>query len=129
MKTGRDVAGNRSPFDSGVRFVSFHVEQTYHEDVGPPGPDGKHIFAYRYFLFRFTCNDGETLIARSYLDAPSEAHFLRLETTAHRPIDAADFRRPLFIEAVEYLRKQGKEDIPWLSFDAQGYVPVPYQPE
>ena len=110
--------------------MSLHVEKNYYEDIGPRDPNGRPMFAYRYYLFRFTCNDGETLVARSYLDNPSEAHFLRLETVApHRPIDAADFRRPLFIDAVEYLRKQGKDNITWLSFDAQGYVPVPHPSE
>jgi hypothetical protein len=85
------------------------------------------MFAYRYYLLRFSYADGETLVARRYLEDPSEAHFLRLETTApHRAITVMDFRRPLFIDAIEYLRKQGKEKITWLSFDAQAYVPVPY---
>jgi hypothetical protein len=84
------------------------------------------MFAYRYYLLRFSYGDGETLVARSYLEDLSEAHFLRLESTApHRAIDVTDFRRPLFIEAIEYLRKLGKDEITWLSLDAQAYVPVP----
>jgi hypothetical protein len=106
--------------------VSLHVEQAYYEDIGPQGPSGSPMFAYRYYLLRFSYGDGETLVARSYLDNPSEAHFLRLETTdPRRAIDVTDFRRPLFIEAIEYLRRQGKQEITWLSRDAQAYVPIP----
>ncbi len=99
------------------------IDETYHEDLGPVGPDGRCHFAYRYHLTRFTDADGTALVARSYVEDPTAAHFLRLEPT--RPIVASDFRCPLFIEAVRHLRGHGKTALTWLSHEAQGYMPVP----
>lgn len=101
-------------------------EQSYHEDLGPLGPDGKRLFAYRYHLIRFTDDEGTSVIARSYIDAPSEAHFLRLEpSTPNRFIVTSDFQRPLFVAAVKHLRSDGKSLLTWLNYEAQAYVPIP----
>ena len=106
--------------------MKLNVEQTYHEDLGPIGPDGERMFSYRYFLFVFSFDQGERLVARSYVDAPSEAHFLRLEgSTPGRRILESDFSRSLFIEAAAYLRNSGRDSLTWLSFEAEGYMPVP----
>lgn len=84
------------------------------------------MFSYRYFLFVFSLDEGERLVARSYVDAPSEAHFLRLEgPTPDRRIVESDFSRSLFIDAAAYLRDSGRDSLTWLSFEAKGYVPVP----
>jgi hypothetical protein len=106
--------------------VKLKVEKTYHEDLGPVGPDGQRMFSYRYFLFVFSFDRGERLVARSYVDAPSEAHFFRLEgSTPGRRIVESDFSRSLFIEAAAYLRNSGHDSLTWLSFEAEGYIPVP----
>jgi hypothetical protein len=106
--------------------MKLNVEQTYHEDLGAIGPDDARMFSYRYFIFVFSFGPGERLVARSYVDTPSEAHFLRLEgSTPDRRIVESDFSRNLFIEAAAYLRNSGRDSLTWLSFEAQGYMPVP----
>ena len=106
--------------------MKLRVEQTYHEDIGPVGPDGRRLFSYSYFLVGFSFDNAERLVARTYVDTPSEVHFLRLEgKLARGPIAVADFSRPLFVEAIEYLRNSGRNSITWLSFEAEAYIPVP----
>jgi hypothetical protein len=105
--------------------MELRAEETYHEDVGPIGPGGRPIFSYKYYLIAFSFDPAERLVARTYVDTPSEAHFLRLEVVPSRPIVACDFSQPLFVQAIAYLRNSGRTSLTWLSREAEGYVPVP----
>ena len=80
---------------------------------------------YAYDIFRFS--DGSaTLVARGYSDAPTEAHFLRIETgSSSAGITSADLARPLLKEAVTHLRSIGKTSLEWLNIEGSGYEPVP----
>lgn len=60
--------------------VRLHVERTRHVDCSAPDASGalEDAYEYEYDIYRFV--DGERcLIARSYIDTPSEAHFLSIE--------------------------------------------------
>ncbi len=87
------------------------------EDAGPG-------FAYVYDLFEFDAGDVR-YVARSYVEEPNEAHFLRKEVSGEALlIDESDTRSDLFVEAVRYLRGKGKSVIQYLSEAEEGYVSV-----
>ena len=99
------------------------IEQTHHVDASEQGTDGKYDWYYEYDIFRFT--EGErTLIARSYTDTSTEAHFLRFEVqTEPAFILTEDITNPLLRQAAEYLRSIGKVGIEYLG--PEGYAPLP----
>jgi hypothetical protein len=79
---------------------------------------------YEYDLYRFS-DDNITLVARGYSHAPTEAHFLRIETgSSSAGITSADLTRPLLKEAVLHLRSIGKTSLEWLNIEGDGYEPV-----
>lgn len=81
--------------------------------------------SYHYDLFKFEA-DGSVLIARSYLDNPREAHFLRKEIGGELlPIAGSDVWLDSFREAASHLRQLGKTELTYLSPDHGGYVPLP----
>lgn len=98
--------------------LHMRVETTHHIDE-VPGED------YEYDLFRF-CEGGVILVARGYSSSPTEAHFLRIETTRSRMgLTRRDLARPLFHEAAAYLRSAGRISLEWLNQEGSGYEPLP----
>jgi hypothetical protein len=98
------------------------IEKTHHVDCSEPDEDGRYEWYYEYDLFRFVIDD-VSFIARSYVDSPDEAHFLRVERGG-KPLQlsAEDLEAPLAIAAIRHLRECGKKQIKWLS--SAGYEPL-----
>jgi hypothetical protein len=81
-------------------------------------------YRYEYDLSRFSAGS-ECLVARSYVHNPTEAHFLRWETSGvNRALVDDDLESPLFLEAVRHLRASGKTDVRWFSGRGNGYEKV-----
>jgi hypothetical protein len=101
------------------------IECTRHVDASEPDAAEMDEHDYEYDLYRFT--EGECcFVARSYVDNPGEAHYLRAEVGGqHRRLVDADLKQPLFIASLEYLRVSGKLKLNWLSGRGDGYEPVP----
>jgi hypothetical protein len=97
------------------------VEKTHHIDCSEPDADGRYEWYYEYDLFRFAVGD-VSLLARSYIGTPCEAHFLRIERGG-KPIQlsAEDLGSPLATAAIRHLHECGKRQIKWLS--SAGYEP------
>lgn len=104
------------------------VQTCHHVDASAQGADGLHDYYYEYDIIVFS-NGGVSLVARSYTDAPHEAHFLRVESDSeHRPLVENDLKNALVTEVAAYLRAQGKSEIKWLSAQGNGYEILPSQP-
>jgi hypothetical protein len=101
------------------------VQTSHLVDASPQGADGLYDYHYEYDIIVFS-NGGVSLVARSYTDAPHEAHFLRVECDSERrPLVEEDLKNALATEAVAYLRVQGKSEIKWLSGRDNGYEILP----
>ncbi|RYG58294.1 MAG: hypothetical protein EON56_00110 [Alphaproteobacteria bacterium] len=100
------------------------VERTHHIDTSVPDGAGLHEYHYEYDLFHFS--DGVLrFTVRSYVDQPSEAHFLRIEVRGKSRLMAdPDLAQPLFLSASNYLQAQGKRDLRWLISRGNGYETV-----
>jgi hypothetical protein len=99
---------------------------THHVDASEKNAQDFYDFYYEYDLFYFIEHD-VTLIARSYKSEANNAHFLRLESAGrHQAIGADDLTSALFIEAANYLRKAGKQNLEWLSGRVGGYESVKF---
>lgn len=98
------------------------VDTSRHLDADESQPDG---LCYEYDLLVF--REGEkSLVARSYSDRPSEAHFLRAELNSEpRLLTQSDIRGPLAAQAIAHLQSLGKTEINWLSGVGDGYESVP----
>ncbi|ASK96984.1 hypothetical protein KWH01_11385 [Xanthomonas campestris pv. merremiae] len=94
-------------------------------DCSAPDASGALEDAYEYDIYRFV--DGERcLIARSYIDTPSEAHFLSIDVAGEsRLLKDADLLESLWLFAQAQLRREGKLQLCWLSGRDNGYEPVP----
>ncbi|MBO9747341.1 hypothetical protein J7431_08680 [Xanthomonas phaseoli pv. dieffenbachiae] len=94
-------------------------------DCSAPDASGALEDAYEYDIYRFL--DGERcLIARSYIDTPSEAHFLSIDVAGEsRLLKDADLLESLWLVAQSQLRREGKLQLRWLSGRDNGYEPVP----
>lgn len=107
--------------------VRLHVERTRHVDCSAPDASGalEDAYEYEYDIYRFV--DGERcLIARSYIDTPSEAHFLSIEIAGKsRLLRDADLPDPVWLFARAQLRREGKLQLCWLNGRHNGYEPVP----
>ena len=88
-------------------------------DKGPINERGFPADYYEYDVYRF--QQGEVaLVARSYTDESTGAHFLSvLEQGTRRLLDEDDFQTRLFEEAVHYLKKEGKTTLLYLT--REGY--------
>ena len=101
------------------------VRTTRHVDASEPDADGLYDYYYEYDVTVFS-TESLSLVARSYTDAPHEAHFLRAETgSGHRQLTEEDMKSSLVVEATAYLRAQGKSEINWLSGRGNGYEKIP----
>ena len=100
------------------------VEITHHIDASDVDKVGFHEYFYEYDIYVFS--DGrDAYIARSYVDTPTQASFLkRVRDSCDYLLRPRDLRDALFIEALAYLRRVGKSDLQWLT-PKTGYVPVP----
>ncbi len=107
--------------------VRLHVERTRHIDCSAPDASGAldDAYVYEYDIYRFV--DGERcLVARSYIDTPSEAHFLSIDVAGKsRLLKDADLLDPLSLFAQAQLRREGKLQLCWLSGRGNGYESVP----
>lgn len=66
------------------------------------------------------------LFARSYADTPNEAHFLSIAVgDKSRLLKDADLLDPLCVFAQAHLRREGKQQVCWLSGRGNGYEAVP----
>ena len=105
-----------------------HIERTHHIDASDPDENGMHEYYYEYDIYRFT-DDSICFVARSYIDEPDEAHFLRIEVNGGtRLMVDADLMHPLLLAAQAYLLNAGKIQLHWLSGRGNGYEPVPSGP-
>ena len=101
-----------------------NVDRTRHIDAGEPDESGKYDYYYEYDLYRFT-QSGLCLVARSYTSEPESAHFLRFETASDsRPLARGDLSSPIVRAAREFLLREGKVVLSWLSSEAGGYAPL-----
>lgn len=92
-------------------------------DRSEPDQDGSYDWYYEYDIFRFSI-DRATLVARSYVDENTEAHFLRIEIDGKsRPLTLGDLQSDLATDAIRHLRNSSKTTIRWLS--PNGYAVVP----
>lgn len=104
------------------------IECSRHIDSSGPDESGVYDYHYEYDIYCFT-DDTLSLIARSYIDEPDEAHFLSVQTHGHwRNLVDADWAHHLFHQALSYLRSEGKTQLRWLSGRANGYESVPVGP-
>ena len=100
------------------------VHASHHVDAGTQAADGSYDFYYEYSIIKLS-EGGKSLVARSYVDTPTEVHFLRLESgSARRALTAIDMSSTFCAKAVAYLRAIGKTEITWLSGRGEGYEPV-----
>jgi hypothetical protein len=101
------------------------VNTSHHVDAGKQNAEGLYDYYYEYDILVFS--DGDlSMIARSYMDTPLEAHFLKVELNAEqRQLTDTDLNCKLFAESVAYLLAHGKTEINWLSGRGNGYEPVP----
>jgi hypothetical protein len=99
------------------------IECVRQVDASERNAEGKYEWYYEYDIYRFTEGD-RTLVARSYTDTSSQAHFLRFEVEA-RPVrlTTQDTRDPLLRQAAGYLVSIGKKSIEY--FGPEGYAPLP----
>jgi hypothetical protein len=99
------------------------VECTHRVDASERDTDGEYDWYYEYDIYRFTEGD-RTLIARSYTDTSSEAHFLHFEVQS-RPVrlTTQDTKDPLLLEAATFLKSLGKKRLEFLG--PEGYAPLP----
>lgn len=100
------------------------VKATHHIDESDLRDDGTYDWHYEYDLWIFT--DGPvSLVARGYSDAPSSAHFLRLEINGERrPLSIEDVSSALAADGAAHLRGIGRTELSWLG---NGYEPFPQQ--
>ena len=86
--------------------------------------DSGRGFRYEYEVYHIT-SEGITLIARSYMRDPKEAHILRkvingvAQEIVSNDVETAAFRR-----AAAYLRERGISRLRYLSLTEEGYVDV-----
>lgn len=106
-----------------------HIECSRQIDSSEPDAAGMYEYYYEYDLYRFT--EGPVcFVARSYVDEPDEAHFLRLELDRHpQHITDADLSHPVFLAAQAHLLNAGKAQLRWLSGRGNGYESVPPGPQ
>ncbi|WP_061539484.1 hypothetical protein [Collimonas fungivorans] len=106
------------------------ITSTHHIDKSELDENGMYDYYYEYDIYEFSEN-GLSYIARSYSDAPLDAHILKKKNdkrwrifgkAKYKILGQADFKNALFIKAVAHLRTQGKERISVLS--KTGYEPV-----
>ncbi|WP_311238625.1 MULTISPECIES: hypothetical protein [unclassified Xanthomonas] len=101
------------------------VERARHVDCSEPDASGSVDYHYEYDIYRFT-QGARCLVARSYVDTPDEAHFLSIEVGGKsRLLKRADIQHPLCLFAQAQLRREGKQQLRWLSGRGDGYEPVP----
>ncbi len=105
------------------------IERTHHLNItGLDDEDG--VFDepfYEHDFYRFT--EGNVVLrARSYRFETHEAHFLGLEIDGTpKFLEPEDFARPLFLEALDYFRQEGKTEFNFLdqTNPDTGYSKVP----
>lgn len=101
-----------------------HVHISHHVDASEQDADGFYEYYYEYDILVFSENES-SLVARSYIDKPNEAHFLRVEVEdERRALTENDMKSTLLAESVAYLREHGKTEVNWLSGRGNGYEPV-----
>jgi len=100
-----------------------NVSASHHIDKGNKDSQGQYEYHYEYDLYEFREN-GICIIARSYTDEGTEAHFLRKEVSGNQEmLSNSDLLTPLFTQAVKYLNEVGKLQINYLC--ESGYESVP----
>lgn len=103
------------------------VEVTHHIDASERDAQGMYEYYYEYDIYRFT-GGKMSCAARSYVDEPEAAHFLRIsEGKRERFLRETDFQSPLLVAAIDYLRSAGKRKLNWLSGEHGGYTALPRQ--
>jgi hypothetical protein len=102
-----------------------HIDRSHHVDASEPDASGMYSYYYEYDLYRFT-DGNECLIARSYTDSPTEAHFLALEvSTERRGLQRSDLSKPIFRAAVGHFQSEGKVQLKWLGGSQGAYEALP----
>ena len=83
------------------------IERTHHVDASEPDVAGLYEYFCEYDMFRFS--DGSNcIVARSYVEEPDEAHFLRVEIDGRRrSMTDADLADSLLLAAQSHLQSIG----------------------
>ncbi|MCC8619067.1 hypothetical protein [Xanthomonas vesicatoria] len=101
------------------------MERARHVDCSAPDASGAVDYHYEYDIYRFM-QGARCLVARSYVDTPDEAHFLSIEVGGMpRLLKRGDLLQSLCLFAQAELRREGKQQLHWLSGKGNGYEPVP----
>jgi hypothetical protein len=101
------------------------VRKTRHVDTDEAEDTGFCSYYYEYDIYEFVQGEVQ-LIARSYTDAPQEAHFLgKVVLNQHLMLTIQDFSHPLMSLALERLKADGKSEFKYLSEATGGYLPIP----
>lgn len=99
------------------------IECTHHIDASEPDEDGFYDYYYEYDLYHFRA-ESLCLVARSYSDTPTQAHFLRIEKQGKgRLLTPEDLKQALLQQAMDYLRDQSKQELTWLNGERGAYAP------
>jgi hypothetical protein len=105
-----------------VLLDPMEVQKTHHIDKGEADEKGSYDYFYEYDLYSFS-DGGFSLVARSYADEPMDAYFLQFERDGKRHfLGKTDLVSPLIREAIEFLRREGKTSIRYLT--AAGYESI-----
>lgn len=100
------------------------VEYAHQIDAGEPNERGTFEYRYEYDIYRFIEGD-VAIVARSYVDTPHEAHFIRLDRSGtQNALRVEDLTSSLLLQARSHLQQLGKTQFNWLN-GANGYSPLP----
>ena len=100
------------------------INISHHVDASAPNAQGMYDWYYEYDVFEFTNKQHTSaLTVRSYSNTPFEASFIDLNSRQPECIVLDDTLKPLFLFAIQYLKKSGKTKINYLS--AHGYALLP----
>lgn len=100
------------------------IRKSHHADSGEQDEQGLLEYRYEYDLYEFQ-DTRLCYVVRSYTDTPQEAHFLRKEIEGRKTtVTEEDLKNPLFLRAVQELKKEGKKEIRYLSSKSGGYANI-----
>ena len=101
-----------------------NVKHTHHIDKGEQDDQGyyDYYYYYEYDLYEY-CEESVCFVARSYVDEPDRASFIRkVEGGMRGSIMTYDIKSELLQSAIHHLKSIGKKEIQYLG--GQGYKSV-----
>ena len=107
----------RSELKSFIGKRGMIIETKHQIDSSEINENGYYDYYYEYDDYTFTLDD-RALVARVYTDELESAYFKRFELDEEiYSITKNDLRKPIFIEAIRYLRQEGKTKFFWSDDD------------